>query len=397
MKTLPAGRDADRLRLRRPHRRRPPDGRREGQRPDRPAPLPAQERRLRRDPDLEVGPRPVARLDERSPRRRAPATRSASGSQRETRERDRGEGPRDRSTQALKAQNLPYRKLAGSAVLAQVIRETGFKKAEDFYLALGSGKLPVRPDRQQGAPAAEDGGGRRGGGRPAEAAEGALDGRRRQPRDQGAGDRRRARPAREVLHAGAGRRDRRLHLARQGDHDPPRGLPEREGADAQPRAVHAGRVGGRRRRRRASASRSPSTRGTARACSRTSRARFAEHGANIVSYGGVVEDQMAQNWYTAEVGDVKELRALLNALAEPRRRLRRLPRHAELTDRLGGAGRSCSGSPKPRPGSRSPDRAEAGRAPKPGPPRPRRAGNSPLTISVVRCFSPRRSRHAAPW
>ena len=42
---------------------------------------------------------------------------------------------------ALKAQNLPYRKLAGSAVLARVIRETGFKKAEDFYLALGSGKL----------------------------------------------------------------------------------------------------------------------------------------------------------------------------------------------------------------------------------------------------------------
>src|ERR1041385_5835571 len=42
---------------------------------------------------------------------------------------------------ALKAQNLPYRKLAGSAVLAGVIRETGFKKAEDFYVALGSGKL----------------------------------------------------------------------------------------------------------------------------------------------------------------------------------------------------------------------------------------------------------------
>ena len=56
--------NADRLRLRRPHRRRPQDGRREDQRPHRPAPLPAQERRLRRDPDLEVGPRPVARLDE---------------------------------------------------------------------------------------------------------------------------------------------------------------------------------------------------------------------------------------------------------------------------------------------------------------------------------------------
>jgi GTP pyrophosphokinase len=41
---------------------------------------------------------------------------------------------------------------------------------------------------------------------------------------------------------------------------------------------------------------------------------FAEHGANIVSYGGVVDDQLAKNWYTAELGDVKSLRGLLNAL-----------------------------------------------------------------------------------
>src|SRR5205809_8014824 len=41
---------------------------------------------------------------------------------------------------------------------------------------------------------------------------------------------------------------------------------------------------------------------------------FAEHGANIVSYGGVVDDQLAKNWYTAELGDVKDLRALLTAL-----------------------------------------------------------------------------------
>jgi GTP diphosphokinase / guanosine-3',5'-bis(diphosphate) 3'-diphosphatase len=41
---------------------------------------------------------------------------------------------------------------------------------------------------------------------------------------------------------------------------------------------------------------------------------FAEHGANIVSYGGLVEDQLAKNWYTAEVGDLKSLRTLLTAL-----------------------------------------------------------------------------------
>ena len=53
---------ADRLRLRRAHRRRPPHGRREGERTDRAAPLPAAERRPRRDPHLEAGARAVARL-----------------------------------------------------------------------------------------------------------------------------------------------------------------------------------------------------------------------------------------------------------------------------------------------------------------------------------------------
>ena len=60
--------------------------------------------------------------------------------QRETRGETEHKG-REILDHALKAQNLPYRKLQGSSVLAQVIRETGFKKAEDFYVALGSGKL----------------------------------------------------------------------------------------------------------------------------------------------------------------------------------------------------------------------------------------------------------------
>ena len=59
---------------------------------------------------------------------------------RETREETEQKG-REALEQALKAQKLPYAKLRGSATLAQVIRESGFKKAEDFYLALGSGKL----------------------------------------------------------------------------------------------------------------------------------------------------------------------------------------------------------------------------------------------------------------
>src|SRR6266508_1957073 len=59
---------------------------------------------------------------------------------RETREETEQKG-RESLEHSLKAQNLPYKKLQGSAVLAQVIREYGFKKAEDFYLAVGSGKL----------------------------------------------------------------------------------------------------------------------------------------------------------------------------------------------------------------------------------------------------------------
>src|SRR6187397_2100741 len=61
---------------------------------------------------------------------------------RETREETEKKG-REALEQGLKKQSLPYKKLVGSAVLAQVIRETGFKKAEDFYVALGSGKVPV--------------------------------------------------------------------------------------------------------------------------------------------------------------------------------------------------------------------------------------------------------------
>ena len=65
---------------------------------------------------------------------------------------------------------------------------------------------------------------------------------------------------------------------------------------------------------RASASRSPSRRGTAPRLLEDVARTFAEHGANIVSYGGTVEDGMARNWYTAELGDVKDLRSLLTAL-----------------------------------------------------------------------------------
>src|SRR5205823_14173350 len=51
---------------------------------------------------------------------------------RETRE-ETEQKCREALEQALRAQKLPYRKVAGSAVLAQVIRVTGIKKAVHFH------------------------------------------------------------------------------------------------------------------------------------------------------------------------------------------------------------------------------------------------------------------------
>jgi GTP pyrophosphokinase len=44
---------------------------------------------------------------------------------------------------ALKTQNLPTQRIASSAVLASVMREMGYRKAEDFYVALGGGNITV--------------------------------------------------------------------------------------------------------------------------------------------------------------------------------------------------------------------------------------------------------------
>src|SRR5207302_5350848 len=41
----------------------------------------------------------------------------------------------------LRRQGLPAQKLVGAPILAHVIREMGFKKADDFYIALGAAKI----------------------------------------------------------------------------------------------------------------------------------------------------------------------------------------------------------------------------------------------------------------
>jgi GTP diphosphokinase / guanosine-3',5'-bis(diphosphate) 3'-diphosphatase len=62
---------------------------------------------------------------------------------REGREDAEHEG-RDQLAQAFKKRGLPYPKIAGSPLLVDVIREMGFRKADDFYIALGQSKISTK-------------------------------------------------------------------------------------------------------------------------------------------------------------------------------------------------------------------------------------------------------------
>jgi guanosine-3',5'-bis(diphosphate) 3'-pyrophosphohydrolase len=213
---------------------------------------------------------------------------------------------------ALKAQNLPYKKLAGSAVLAGVIRESGYKKAEDFYLALGSGKLTAQSivNKVLQQLKVEE-----------VASEDVVTRKRPKARDALASNTygikvvgvddvlvRLAKcctpvPGDEIVGYISLGKGITIH---RGDCPNVRALrrnPERftpvewEGGVSQSFRVQIAVDSWDRPRLLEDVART-----------------FAEHGANIVSYGGTVEDQMARNWYVVEVGDVKGLRALLASL-----------------------------------------------------------------------------------
>ena len=231
--------------------------------------------------------------------------------QRETRGETEVKG-REMLDAALKAQSLPYRKLQGSAVLAQVIRETGFKKAEDFYLALGSGKLqtgqivnkvlqrlktdevaeepvvPLKPPRARSTVAGDTLGIK---------VQGIDDVLVRMAKccTPVPGD-----PVLGYISLGRGITVHREDCpnVKALMRNPERFTPvEWDGGTTTSFRVQIAVDSFDRPRLLEDVART-----------------FGEHGANIVSYGGVVEDGMARNWYTAEVGEVKELRALLSAL-----------------------------------------------------------------------------------
>ncbi len=55
--------------------------------------------------------------------------------------RDTEHSGRELLQEHLKKQGLPAQKIVGSSLLADVIREMGFRKADDFYIALGAAKI----------------------------------------------------------------------------------------------------------------------------------------------------------------------------------------------------------------------------------------------------------------
>ncbi len=60
---------------------------------------------------------------------------------REERRDDAEQDGREALAKALRKRDLPPQKFAGSPMLADVMREMGFRKADDFYIALGRGKI----------------------------------------------------------------------------------------------------------------------------------------------------------------------------------------------------------------------------------------------------------------
>jgi GTP pyrophosphokinase len=220
---------------------------------------------------------------------------------------------RDALDQALKAQNLPDRKLQGSSVLASVIRDLGFKKAEDFYLALGSGKIGtgqvvnkvlqrLKIDDVPEEPVVQT--------KPA-ARKRIVSGDSLGVVVPGVDDVlvRLAKcctpvPGDEIRGYISLGRGITIHRADCPNvkalmRNPERFTPvEWEGDTTSSSFRVQIAVDGWDR---------------ARLLEDVART-FAEHGANIVAYGGTVEDGMARNWYTAELGDVKALRSLLGAL-----------------------------------------------------------------------------------
>ena len=179
----------------------------------------------------------------------------------------------------LNKAGLPAQKLTGSPLLADVIRELGFKKADDFYIALGGAKISPEGRRQQGHAAPQAGrGGRRGAqprrgpaAGPPQGARAAAPGRQRgQVRHPRRGRLRRPAAAGEVLPPGVAA-TRSSATSRSAAGSRSTATTARTSPPCARTRSASSRSPGTATTRPASRSRSRSTRGTATACSRTCR------------------------------------------------------------------------------------------------------------------------------
>jgi GTP diphosphokinase / guanosine-3',5'-bis(diphosphate) 3'-diphosphatase len=223
---------------------------------------------------------------------------------------------RDSLVQAFRSHGLPHQKLSSSPMLAQLIREMGFKKAEDFYVGIGNGKVPVGQIANKVLQRLKT--------------SGVVE-----SEDETSVVRRRTR--------GPAHTSRQYGVVVDGKDDPdvlvrmakcctPVPGDEITGYISVGRGVTVHRTD------------CPNVRALLRtperfcivewsdagsqsfrveiAVSAWDRPRllediartFSEFGSNIVEYGGVVQDGMARNWYVVELGDIKVLGRLLSAL-----------------------------------------------------------------------------------
>ena len=244
------------------------------------------------------------------------ATRSASGSASRQRE-DLEQKGRESLHQALKSNGLPHQKVVASPLLAGIIRDMGFKKADDFYVAIGGGKVQVGQVVSKVI----------GRLKTTEVVAPEEEFTITPPRRGG----RRPRPATASWSTAPPTRDVLVRMAKcctpvPGDEmvgyiSVGRGITVHRDDCPNVRAL-------RRNPERFTPvhwdddSAATSSFRVTIALQSWDRPRlledvartFAEYGCNIVEYGGHVADQMARNWYTVEVGDVKTLRSLLSAL-----------------------------------------------------------------------------------
>jgi GTP pyrophosphokinase len=224
---------------------------------------------------------------------------------------------RDLLQAALRQNKLPTQRIASSPVLAGVMREMGYRKAEEFYVALGTGNITVpqviakllahlKTEEVEAAPTQ----GRRSGGRTRALASDSygivVDG----VADAGVMVRMAKCctpvPGDEIVGYISVGRGITIHRedcanARQLGRTPER-MTSVAWSGADPEASF--RVGV--------------------AVEAWDRPRLledvgrtvAEHGCNVVEYGGHVSEGMSRNWYVLEIGDLRELKALLNSLRQ---------------------------------------------------------------------------------